>query len=479
MPNENAGKTPEQILADAQKTIQDGKGAPPAPASAGGGAPSVIGKALYEDDLRAAEFLGVKGFKNLFGMRVDENQKDAPAVLPLNFGRKSQTLGMPEDARLRLFNLKKLIHSLQIQSEAAFRGQFVTPDMMKTMPIFKDHLAPLLKAYNVTDFANWIPDIWARFYFEEYELPFLLADLFDYQPMDSATMEVPGDTGHLEGTEETDTATFASQSTTTANYTVASRNNVVHTKITQDMMSDSAPAYIDKLRRDLMKGTIRSYERGLINGDTTKTAVRGDAHQDVDTRALALNATFLKAFDGMRSKAFANETLIGVPGSVVYDHGGDTASKIMFEKLLNMLGKFGSEKDDLAYILPSCVENQLVTGAIPELFTAFAFGGLASNVTGTVPPVFGIRPITSGYVRDDLAATGKYAAPGATTTSVLLVKKSRFLNFVRQATRMWAAPSLPSSDELLMTSKTRHTWNGNPQTAKEIGIVMAINVARS
>jgi hypothetical protein len=150
----------------------------------------------------------------------------------------------------------------------------------------------------------------------------------------------------------------------------------------------------------------------------------------------------------------------------------------MFEKLLNMMGPMASEKDDLAYILPSCIENQLVTGAIPELFTAFAFGGLASNVTGQVPPVFGVRPITSQFVRDDLNASGVYAA-SSTMTMAALIKKSRFQNFVRQATRMWAAPSLPSSDELLMTAKTRHAWNGNPQNAKELSVVMAVNVARS
>lgn len=164
----------------------------------------------------------------------------------------------------------------------------------------------------------------------------------------------------------------------------------------------------------------------------------------------------------------------------MYDHGGDTASKTMFEKLLSLMGKFGSEKDDLAYILPSSVENQLVTGAIPELFTAFAFGGIASNVSGQVPPVFGVRPVTSQYAREDLEATGKAANPAVGTfTNVLLVKKSRFQNFLRQATRVWAAPSLPSSDVMLMTAKTRHSWNGNPLSADEKSVVMAINVARA
>ena len=453
-------KSGDEILAGIAGVIKDGK------------APAQIGKPVYEKDLDHVKFLGVTKLKGIFGQRTDDVQDEL--ALPLNFGSKKSTGGLPDDVRLRLMNLKKLIGSLQTQAMAKYRSLHVSADQMMTCPIYKDHLAPMLKAYNITDFTNWIPDIWARFYFEEYELPFLLADLFDYEPMDAPTMEIPGDTGHLEGVEETDAATFGSQSTTQDKYTAIARNNVVHTKITQDLMSDSAPAYIDKLRRDLMQGTIRSYERSLLNGDTAGSP-RGASHQDSDTAALALNATFGKAFDGLRKKAFANDLALGA-GTIVYDHGGDTASKLMFEKLLSLMGKLGSEKDDLAYILPSTVETQLVTGAIPELFTAFAFGGLASNVTGQVPPVFGVKPIVSQYMREDLAANGKYAA-ASDKTCVILVKKSRFRNFMRQATRMWAAPSLPSSDELLMTAKTRHTWNGNPQNAKEKSVTMAINVA--
>lgn len=481
MPNEAQGtpaspaKPATSILGDVMQTLNGDAPGQKAVGDTTPGAPAIIGRPVYEKDLDQVKFLGVSKLKDIFGQVVNEQQDEQ--ALPLNFGSKRSTGALDNEVRLRLMNLKKLISSWQMQAAAAFRGQHVNASMMETLPIYKEHLKPLFKAYNITDFSNWMPTVWARFYFEEYELPYLLADLFDYVPMDSATMEVPGDTGHLEGTEETDAAVFDSQSTVQAKYTVHARNNVVHTKITQDMMADSAPAYLDKLRRDLMKGTIRSYEKALLNGSTKQTSVRGDLHPDTDIRALTIKQTFSKAFDGLRQKAFDNETLLG-GGQIVYDHGGDTASKLMFEKLLNMMGPMASEKDDLCYILPSAVENQLVTGAIPELFTAFAFGGLASNVTGQVPPVFGVRPVTSQYARDDLDAAGVYNAAGV-FTNVLLVKKSRFLNYMRQATRMWAAPSLPSSDELLMTSKTRHSWNGNPQNAKEKAVVMAVNVAKA
>ena len=121
----------------------------------------------------------------------------------------------------------------------------------------------------------------------------------------------------------------------------------------------------------------------------------------------------------------------------------------------------------------------MVTGAIPELFTAFNFGGLASNVTGQVPPVFGVPVIESEKVREDLEVTGKaLAVPVNTTTYMLLVQKSRYNNWVRQAVRVWAAPSLPSSDFMLMTAKARHSFAGVPMAAgnPERNLAMAINI---
>lgn len=444
----------------------------------GNKAPAAGGQPIFQKDLELVKTLGCKNMGQLVGAKV--NEKAGDQSLPLNFGSKAQTGHLPDDVRQRLFHLKKTIHNLEIQAAVKYNGATqITPDMYKETDIYKFHLHHLLKAYNVTDFSNWIPTATARFYFEEYTLPFLLADLFDMLPMDTPTMEVPGDMGLLEGHEETDTATFGQQSTSQDKYTVQSRNNVVHTIITEDLLSDNAPQYIDKLRRNLMSGIIRAFERCILNGDTAQSSgVRGDNHMDTDTRALALNQTFSKAFDGIRKKAFANEAALGSTGRVVYNHGGDTPSKDLFAKLLEMMGPLGTEPDQLAWVMPSRIKTALITGAIPELFTAFAFGGIASNVTGIAPPVFGILPTVSGLMREDLNASGVYQS-GQSLTTMALINKTRFAHFMRQAVRMWAAPSLPSSDVMLMTAKGRHTWNGNPQNAKEIGITLAVNIGRA
>jgi len=234
-------------------------------------------------------------------------------------------------------------------------------------------------------------------------------------------------------------------------------------------LDDSSPAIIDKLRREVIKGIGRSYEKALLDGDTTAL------HMDSDVVSAK---SFKRAFKGLRKLAFANEAVLG-SNAICYDHSNDTANKDLFAILLKMLKIENTEKDDLMYVLGSSVHTDLITGAIPELFTAFAFGSLASNRTGIVPPVFGVQPVLSPYVRENLNAAGVYDGVTTDRTYMLLVKKSRFSRWSRQATKVWAAPSLPSSDSMLMSAKARHSFAGVPQSSVERSVVMAYNIALS
>jgi hypothetical protein len=416
-------------------------------------------KAMLGKDLEIAKSFGAAGFADLFGHR--ELSDNSPVGSCLNFGSKSSVGGMPEETRLRLFNLKKLVSNVEIQAQYLYKTPHPTPDQMKSVPLFKQ-LEPMLKAFDVTDFSTFIQTVNVRFYFEEYEIPLMVGDLFDQLPMASASENVTGILSRLFGKLETDAATYGVQSNTQSNYLIAAKDNVVHTEITQDLNQDSAPAVIDKIRKEVNLGIARSEERAYLDGDTTGT------HMDADVTA---GTDFRKAYKGIRKLGLANSA-----NGSVYDHAGDLPSKILFDNLLLKMGKFGSEKADLCWIMGSFVENRLVTGAIPELFTAFAFGGQASNVTGQVPPVYGIKGVTSEWVREDLAATGVYTVGGETKTWMALVKKSRILRHLRAPVRVWAAPSLPSSDKMLMTAKKRHTFSAYPQSATEKSIIVGINI---
>lgn len=434
-------------------------------------------KAIYENDMRQAKALiqsksGVINLGAVFGHKLRDDD-DRSTSVPLNFGSKSSmsfynpTIMLDDDARKRLFMLKKLYSDCEIQAQFKGNTKYPSKELIKSVPRWKT-FESFAKAFNVTDFDDWIDQVQARFFFEEYEIPRLLADKFDSLPMTSPIVRVPGALGLLEGELEADDGTFTQQSNTQSSYLVESKNNVVHVIITQDLLDDSSPAIIDKLRKEVVQGINRSYERAMLDGDDTSP------HVDADTEAGSAKL-YTKAWKGLRKRAFDNEVTVG-GGEIVFDHN-DTPSKDMFSGLLKRMKCQGADKKDLVYILGCSVSHDLVTGAIPELFTAFAFGSLASNVTGMVPPVFGIEGVESQYVREDLETTGKaLAVPSDTTTYAMLVQKSRFQNWTRQATRVFASPSLPSSDQMLMTGKARHAFAGIPQSTTERSVTMAINV---
>jgi len=442
-------------------------------------APSVGGKPIFRIHKENIKRLVGDNPVNWFGKKIPEMDEQTISY-PLNFGSKRSMSKkpdfngtgicemLPDESRLMFFDLKKSINNLEIQTSIKHQTKFPTADQMMAMPYYKQTLGPKLKAFDVTDFSDWIATVHTRFFFEEYEINYLLADQFDTLPMDSSIVRVPGALGLLEGELEADDGTFTIQTNTQASYLVESKNNVVHSQITQDLLDDSSPAIIEKYRKEIMKGSVRSYERCMLDGDASGT------HIDDDTQAGSAKL-FTKAFNGFRKRAFDNEVTVG--GSAIVFAHSDTPSKDMFSGLLTRMKCQGTDKGDLVYILGCTTGTDLVTGAIPELFTAFAFGGLASNVTGDVPPVFGIKPVESQLVREDLETDGKADNPTVgTTTYALLVQKSRFTNWVRQATRIFASPSLPSSDFMLMTGKTRHSMGGIPQSADERSVVMAIDV---
>jgi hypothetical protein len=435
---------------------------------AGKQAPAQIGKPVHAHIIEKAARVGARTMADLFGHReVVEGQPGK--MRSINFGSKSETASLTSEERLALFDLKKTFNDCEIVAQIMCKTGNPSTEQIMSTDYFKRHFEPKAKAFNVTDFSTWIPTTHTRFYFEEFEIPHILADKFDTVPMDSATMYVPGALGLLKGREEADNATFDEQANTQDGFTVYSRNNVTHSKITEDINQDSAPAIIDKMRREVAAGAARAYEEAIISGDITGSP-RGASHMDSDIAAAGKH--FCKTFNGMRKIAFA---AAGAMPQVIVDHKGDTASKALFAKMLKAMGRFASEKSDLMWVFPSSIATDLVTGAIPELFTAFAFGGLASNVTGQVPPVFGVNGVETMWLREDMNASGVYEA-SATKTAMILIKKSRFSNFLRAALRIWAAPSLPNQDLMLMTAKIRQAWAGTPQNARETSIVMGYNI---
>jgi hypothetical protein len=233
-----------------------------------GKAPAQTSKPIFAKDLELAKACGARSLKDIFGRKLNDNEEKGVSV-PLNFGSRKSTGLLPDETRMRLFLLKQALSNVEIQAQYKYKTMLPSKEQMKSVPEFKNCLEPMLKAFDIASWDTWIDEVQARFYFEEYELPLMLPDEFDQLPMDSSIVRVPGALGKLYGLLETDDATFTGQSNTKSSYTVESKNNVCHAVITQDLLDDSSPAIIDKLRKEVVAGIKRSLDRSILDGDTT------------------------------------------------------------------------------------------------------------------------------------------------------------------------------------------------------------------
>lgn len=410
------------------------------------------GKAAYVKDI--AQILGYKSLAHMFGY----GHGDEMQTLPANLGGKLPA-SVDKELAATLLELKKHLHSASIQAQM-IASKSGMPIDVRTTPYFKRWCEPLLKAYNITDFNDWIPTLNTRFYFEELEVEPGLSALFPQYPMSSSLMNVPVVSGRLMGELETDSGVFTEQSETDGKITLAAKNNVAHVKITEDLIQDAEPSLFERLRVEVAQALSRSRDNAILNGDDSATHMDSDVTNAKD---------FRKAWRGLRKISLDNATS-------VYNHNGARCNFTMFQEMYRIASKMRYDKGDCLWILGLAVEGDAVSGKIPELLT---FDKAASNATlfsGILPVIMGIRPVVTQWIREDLAATGVHTGTG-TFTVAHLVRLSGFAFGVRSPMRIWAAPSLPNSDTLLMTAKERIAFGCAPQTANNKHVVTARNIA--
>ena len=437
----------------------------------GGGGSFFINKSMAAHMASLPALYGRKSVAEMLGIGDDTgdgyNRRNVRSSI--NFGIAKSHI--PAELRALGLELKKDMHNCVIQQQI-MAHKTKMPCAVQDTPYFKHVVEPKLKAFNVTDFAAWIPQLNTRFFFEEFEIEPGIEKYFDNIPMMSKTERVPGATNRLKGRLEADDATFSAQANVSANYTYTAQDCVCHTDITEDLMDDMVPqsGSFDRLRKEVGLGLRRSKEDAIINGDDSGSP-QGASHLDSDTAAGAATL-FNKAFKGLRKIAIA------AGATNVVDNAGGPMDRDTFANMLVKMGKMAKEKGDLVWILGPSLSNRIVTGAVPELLTLDTFGPGATILTGNIPRIFGVEPYESEWVREDVNATGVYAAAQVLTTA-LLVKKSRFLVGQRAPVKVWATPSLANQDKMLLTAKERFTFAGVPQaTAGERSAIIGYNISQ-
>lgn len=418
------------------------------------------------------QMMGKSHISQIFGVgELPYEGRAAHGVhVSMNLRAKGENRHVSADLKEVLLDLKKHLHNAQLQQQIIVR-RTMQPMAVDQTPYFKAVVEPMLKAFQLSDWSQWLPTLNVGFYFEELEIAPALDSFLPELPMGSKTVQVPGALGRLKGRLQGDIDTFGSQSNTSAGYLMTAQDCVAHTDITEDLMQDIVPASggFERLRKEVALGVQRSKEDAIINGDDTiATSVQGDGHMDSDIAALPATE-FNKAFKGLRKRALA--------AGNIYDNEGAGFDLSTYNGLFTKLGKFAKEKGDLLTIIGPTVGNRIVFGNVPEILTADKFGlNNMTLATGDLPKVYGIQQYESEWVREDVNASGVYAASQEFTTMIAL-KKSRFAVGVRSPIKIWATPSLANMDKMLLTAKERFTFGGVPQSAEETSVAIATGIA--
>lgn len=380
-----------------------------------------------------------------------------------NFGDKEMYGHIDGELLDAGLTLKKTIHAAILKEQIDAGVQKRNPRPLQETEFFKVFCEPLVKAYDLTDFSNWAPTSNFRFYLDEFHVPPGLAEMFPQQPMQTRVQEVPTATGELLGRLEADNATFGAQYESQSKITLTTKDNVVHTDITEDLIEDAVPSAFDRLREKVLIGLQKSRDRAILDGDTT------NPHMDNDVTAGSTD--FRTAWMGLRKKALANTT----NGSV--SNAGDPLNKAILDAMITLMGEFFDDTNDLIWILSAKQKNKIITGALPELLTLWAFGNQATLLTGKCPPIYGVPVHVARHMRNDLHTSGVNTVGGPNvSTGVLLVKKSRFMVGTKAGARVWISPSLPTSDKMLCTGKERVSFGGVTQSATEQSVIYGYNV---
>jgi hypothetical protein len=404
----------------------------------------------------AHKMFGVKSMYELLNTRCVGDEERGVNLMSKNFKHVDLEL------RVKLLEIKKHIHSAQLQAFLISQKSGCAIRIEDT-PYFQNFLLPALKAYDSTDFVQWLPTIQSRFYFEELEVPPGIAELFPQIAMQSPIVDVEVLTSRLRGRLESDGATFGAQAQTTSEVLMRAKNNVCHVSLTEDLIADADPSIFDAVRKECAVALQRSHDGAIINGDDS------GSHQDTDIRGGAATL-FEKAFDGLRLKALANTA-----NGSVHDHLGAGVNLSLFQQLIRKMGKAGQNPREVKFILGVSNGLDYRTGTVAELLPAqnTMLGGQLDS--GALRPILGSDVVMSEEVREVLNESGVYEA-AHNFTSVLAVNVNRFRYGTMSPVKIWAAPSLPSSDSMLMTAKERIAFNGAAQGASEKSVVIAVDV---
>jgi len=325
----------------------------------------------------------------------------------------------------------------------------------------KNVVAPLLKAFNTTDFGSWLPQVVSQVYVPEYELDMTLEDKFKAINMPTAKYTLPVVTGVTKARKAAEGATISAANFNSDKVELEAVKIAEHFLLPEELTEDSAPDVIAITKSELVAAHKRSVEAAIINGDNDGT------HPDSDTQAAGSDVAE-KLWKGLRPLALANT------GASVNFNGPVTEALLI--SMIGKMKKFGVNKKELMWIVGPGVDAALM--GLTAILTVEKAGPLAAAILNGQPSaILGIPVYTSQFMREDMNASGVYDGTTTSKASVLLVNHRRFFVGVRRPLEVRLQMALPNQDQWMLASYQRKAFKGHAQLATEMSCVYGYNVA--
>ena len=406
----------------------------------------------------AKSFLGkfsCKSFSDL--MKVDTSSKKF-AYLGATELERVKTLKESVDTCIIAAELNKFV-------ETEGKSRVVSADEIKNSKYFQEELSAELKAFGIAggdEGFEWIPEIVSTSFIDEFNLDRKITGLFQEIRMPSNPYRFPvltqGAIARRVGTVTALTPAQVFKTDKTILFEAVKLTNQY--ELPEELNEDSAPDIVKVIRQELIEGQEKAIEIAILEGDTS------DPHQHSFSQlsdiapgtALAALPNLAdspeRIFDGLRLRALAS----GVLGTV--DAGGNTLSETEMSEARALMGKFGVDPSQLAWIFGPKGYNQALQ--LDDVRTLEQYGPQAPVLTGELAKYEGAPVIVSEYLREDTDATGvNGAVPGNNVKlSVLCVNRKRFMCGLRRGLQIKVENNRTQFDVLDMVSFQRKAFQG-------------------
>lgn len=275
-----------------------------------------------------------------------------------------------------------------------------------------------IKAADLTDVANWVPEGWSSELREIVQLKLIVAALFERIPMPWSPYNLPVDLTDSLGNFLPETTAVVNpwddtdlQSPPTDEKATFTAKKLRARMLTSgELTEDAIIPILAYIRGKIVNILAASQESGIINGST-------GTHMDYDVDQLG-DKDARQAFDGLRQ--FCNTNTYETT------HSGAAPTVAGLLAIRKAMGEFGVDPADLATICSAGGYIQLLGET--NVQTVDKMGPAATILSGQLASIHGVPLIVSRHMPSNLHTTGVNTNGGNNnTTSLIMVYRPAWM----------------------------------------------------